>query len=441
MQAQIEQLQQQLNIAKEQQQPENVESDVVSEINDAPPNQLFEIREFFANAAAFVQDVVLGLFPYEYNTVNAVGPVFFWLVIIPLTIIGAGFMFKIGEFSSFIASVNTVRYPCNSTNVLAAMEEYGIREKHCGKDAIEDEISQHVTWWDFPESEFCLFGGKQVIDLRHYMSLPENVASPEIDFMFEQTEDGLLGIRKNPQKSSKVLETNSFLELLWTIVIHGEPARLTSCGLGYVFWDTNHVLYGMGLLVTYLIAMGIYRWIYTKILPMLGLAPLNQPIGQLPSSRTMSLWLLIYVVVFGYVGKALVIREYWANDCSRFKENRSQILGLRDLFDFILPSSYIHGPSGTLKEELGLLEVQLESCDWAHLLAYSRFQPGSDSFFSLFSSSHVYYALVGYTKYIVYKFIILKVWNIIIVRWIPLVVARWKRVVAMRARNRINFNQ
>lgn len=394
-----------------------------------------EAKEAALTSLAFVQDCVLDAFPYGYDTVDAYGPLVFWLLLIPLTIIGAGFVFKAGEFGSFIMEVNTVKEPCNSTNIISKMEEYGIRKHLCGAEAVAAGVDPHVTWWDFPQAEFCLFGGKQVVDLS-MLSFPTDAEGPTIDFLFEQTEDGMLGIRRTPREKFGVVETDSFFSFLWQTAVDGKPVRLISCGPGYRFWDTNHVLYGMVLVVLSVLLMSGAKWAETTIYPMLGISQAVSAEGARRGVGNRAAWLLFYIVAFGYVGKALVIRDYWANDCSPFVEHRSYALGLRWFVSYMNPTSYFTFTGATLEEELGLDKVQLGTCDWAHLLAYSRFNPGEANFYHLFSPSHLYYALIGYSKYIVFKFFLLKLWFIVLRPLSAKVSARWKRVQERRAGNR-----
>lgn len=435
MRAQLSALQQQLAniqsaIAHAETKKEEEEKPVTEETTEEGPT---DIREGALTGLTFVQDFVLDAFPYGYDTVDAFGPLVFWLVLIPLTVIAAGFAFKAGEFGSFIMEVNTIRDPCNSTSVLSTMEEYGIRRQHCGAEAIAEGVDPHVTWWDFPEAEFCLFGGKQVFDLREVLSLPTDVDGPILDFWFEQTEDGMLGIRKTHTSNAGIVETDSFFEFLWQVTVKGRKVRLNSCGPGYAFWDMNHVLYGMVLVVLSVFVMTAFKWAETTIYPKLGLASSSTEEGQRRGVGNRALWLLAYIVVFGYVGKVLVIRDYWSNDCSPFLEHRSYALGLRWLVGFMNPASYFTFTGKTVDEELGLDGVELESCDWAHLMAHSRFNPGSTNFFHLFSPAHLYYAVIGYAKYIVIKAFFMKLWVIVLRPLGRVFAGRWKRAQKRRA--------
>lgn len=433
MRAQLSALQQQLTSiqhaiaqtesTKEEEEPVAEEAAEESAEEEDPA----DIREGALTGLTFVQDFVLDVFPYGYDTVDAFGPLVFWLMLIPLTVIAAGFAFKAGEFGSFIMEVNTIRDPCNSTSVLSKMEEYGIRMQHCAAEAIAEGADPHVTWWDFSGAEFCLFGGKHVFDLKELLSLPTDIDSPSLDFWFEQTEDGMLGIRKTPTSKTGIVETDSFFEFLWQVVVKGKPVRLNSCGPGYVFWDMNHVLYGMVLVVLSVFVMNAFKWVETTVYPRLGLAPSSPAEEQRRGVGNRALWLLVYTVVFGYVGKALVVRDYWANDCSPFLEHRSYTLSLRWLVSFANPASYFTFTGSTVEEELGLDGVELESCDWAHLLAQSRFNPGSTNFFHLFSPAHLYYAVIGYTKYIVIRAFLTKLWFIILRPLSSVLSGRWKR--------------
>jgi len=369
---------------------------------------------------AFVQDVLLDVVPYGYNTLDAVGPLLFWLLLVPLTVIGAGFAFKMVEFGSFMMSVNAVRHPCNSTNVLAAMEEFGLREAHCGEDAADPRVS----WWELGGANFCALGGAQVVEMTAGWELP----LPE---EYELTENGLLGVRMPSLNRTDAIETDSLLWGLWQASVHGQPVKFHVCGPGYVFWDTNHLTLGMMAMLAVMFLLFTAKWVQDRVYPLLGIEASEEEAGPDAGIAQRIGSFVFYAILLGYVGKALVVWNFWGGGCSAYIEHRSAALSLRELAAALSQHSYFTA-GDTLMEELGLDEVDFGSCDLAHLLAYSRFKPDQAGFYNFLSPSHLWYAGIAYMKFKVYKFIALLAWRKIIRPVWDVLVGRCRRVQRRR---------